>query len=425
MIAFEPSDDQKMLRDAVAQFAKTTLRPRIREFEKARGLPDDVQRTAHEMGFALAGLPESVGGAGLGTVAHVLVEEELAYGDPAAPFALGGPGVYGWAALALGGPERAKELIAPFLGEGAHGRVGAVAWGEKRAPADRAGMTTVAEQAASCGWKLTGEKAYVLNADRAESFIVFAQVDAARGWEGLGAFVVPASSKGLRVTPRVQTLGLDAASFGGVALDGVEVPPEARLARGGETRNQVWFFARQALFAAARGVGLARAAFDVTRDYVEQRKAFGKPIGHFQAVAFTLADRAMDLEAARAMVWRAAWEWDQIVANQPAGTVPRLPDRPDGAASPDSRAALLHTAWAVSFAHEAAMRAGDDAVQLHGGSGFMRDYPVEKWMRDAKQLQLCGLTAEHADQLAATLALGRPFDAGLLLPGPESQNVFV
>ena len=411
MIAFEPSDEQKMVRESVAQFAKTTLRPRLREFEKARRLPDDVLATAHEMGLPMAAFPEAVGGSGLGVVTQVLIEEELAYGDPAAPFALGGPGAYGWAAMVFSGPAGCKERLAPFVGAGAHKRVGAVAWGEKRAPRDRTGLTTTAEKTASGGWKLSGEKAYVLNADRAESFVVFAQVDATKGWHGLGAFVVPASAKGLRVTPRVETLGLDAASFGGLALDGVEVAADAQLEHGADAQRLIWFFATQALLVAARGVGLARAAFDTTRDYCEQRKAFGKPIGHFQAVAFTLADRAMDLEGARTMVWRAAWLWDEV-ARAETGTK-------------DPREALLHTAWAVSFAQEAAMRAGDDAVQLHGGSGVMRDYPVEKWMRDAKQLQLCAMTAEHADQLAAAVALGQTIDPGLVLPGPESQNVFI
>jgi alkylation response protein AidB-like acyl-CoA dehydrogenase len=411
MIAFEPSDDQKMVRDSVAQFAERTLRPRMREFEKARGLPDDVLKAAADMGLGMASFPEALGGSGLGNVTQVLIDEELAAGDPSVPFALGGPGAYGWAALILGGPERAKALLAPFTGEGAHARVGAIAWGEKKAVADRPGLATRAEKGADGRWTLTGEKAYVLNADRAQSFIVFAQVDASKGWEGLGAFVVPADARGLKVLPRVTTLGLDAASFGGIALEGVTLGDDARLEHGGNTRRLVWLFAKQALLVAARGVGLARASFDVTRDYVEQRKAFGKPIGHFQAVAFTLADRAMDLEAARGMVWRAAWLWDEA-ANAHDGKV-------------DTREALLHTAWAVSFAHEAAMRAGDDAVQLHGGSGFMRDYPVEKFMRDAKQLQLCGLTAEQADQLAAGLAVGASVDPARVLPGPESQNVFI
>lgn len=411
MIAFEPSDDQKMVRDSVAQFAERTLRPRMREFEKARGLPDDVLKAAAEMGLGMAAFPEALGGSGLGLVAQVLIEEELANGDPAAPFALAGPGAYGWAALILGGPDLAKKLLAPFTGDGAHTRVGAVAWGERKPVADRAGLATTAEKGEGGRWTLRGEKSYVVNADRAHSFIVFAQVDESKGWEGLGAFVVPADAEGLKVLPRAQTLGLDAASFGGIALEGVTVGDDARLPKAGDTKHLVWFFARQALLVAARGVGLARAAFDTTRDYVEQRKAFGKPIGHFQAVAFNLADRAMDLEAARAMVWRAAWLWEDVAHTE--------------AGPPDTREALLHTAWAVSFAHEAAMRAGDEAVQLHGGSGFMRDYPVEKWMRDAKQLQLCGMTAEQADQLAATVALGKNLDPALLLPGPESQNVFI
>ncbi len=410
MIAFEPTDDQKMVRDSVAQFAERTLRPRMREFEKARGLPDDVLRAAQEMGLGLAAFPEQVGGSGLGFVTQVLIEEELAAGDPAVPFALGGPGAYGWAAMLLGGPAVARELLAPFLGEGAHARVGAVAWGEPKAVADRPGLATRAEKSGA-GWTLTGTKVCVVNADRAQSFLVVAQVDPAKGWEGLGTFVVPADAKGLRVLPRSTTLGLDAASFGGVALEGVAVGDDARLPHGGETDRLLWLFATQGLLAAARGVGLARAAFDTTRAYVEERKAFGKPIGHFQAVAFNLADRAMDLEAARSLVWRAAWLWDEFAKEPPV----------KGA----EREALLHTAWAVSFAHEAAMRAGDEAVQLHGGSGFMRDYPVEKWMRDAKQLQLCGMTAEHADQLAAAASLGGPIDPALVLPGPESQNVFL
>jgi alkylation response protein AidB-like acyl-CoA dehydrogenase len=410
MISFEPTDDQKMVRDSVAQFADKSLRPRIREFERKRGLPDDVLAAAHEMGLPLAAFPEAVGGSGLGVVTQVLIEEELAHGDPAAPFALGGPGAYGWAALLFGGPEVGKKLLAPFVGAGAHARVGAVAWGEAKPVRERGGFATTAEKTASGGWRLQGEKGYVLNAHRAQSFVVFAQIDASKEWDGIGAFVVPADAKGVGVTPRLDTLGLEAADFGGIALDGVEVPADGRLEHAGDPHRLISFFATQALLVAARGVGLARAAFAVTRDYCEQRKAFGKPIGHFQAVAFTLADRATDVEAARAMVWRAAWLWDEAAKGGDVGV---------------TREALLHTAWAVSFTHEAVMRAGDDAVQLHGGSGFMRDYPVEKWMRDAKQLQLCGMTAEHADQLAAAIAVKKPVSLPLVLPCAESQNAFV
>jgi alkylation response protein AidB-like acyl-CoA dehydrogenase len=296
--------------------------------------------------------------------------------------------------------------------------VGAVAWGEPKACPHRAGLATTARPVDG-GYRLDGEKAYVVNADRADVFVVFAQVDESAGWRGLGAFIVDAATPGVTRLARETTLGLDAASFGGLRLDGVVVRETARLTGGGEFDSAlVRFFARQALVVAARGVGLSRAAFEVTRDYVDERKAFGKPIGHFQAVAFTIADRAMDVDAGRAMIWRAAAAWDDF---------DRMRWGTDGAkpTTASEREALLRTAQAVAFVHEAAMRCGDDGVQLHGGAGFMRDYLVEKFMRDAKQLGLCAMTAEHADQLAAAIELGLAIDVGLVLPTPETQNAFV
>jgi alkylation response protein AidB-like acyl-CoA dehydrogenase len=415
MIAFSPSDDQKMMQDSVAQFAKSTLRPRIREFEAARSLPPDVRKAAHEMGLGMVALPGEVGGAGLGLTTAVLLEEEVAWGDPGAPYGLGGPGAFGRAVVELGTVEQATEWLKPFVAGDGYERFGAVAWGEPKAGSDRPGLSTLAKKDGD-GWVLDGEKAYVINADRAESFVVFAQVDPAAGWSGLGAFVVKRHDPRLEILPRSTTLGLDVASFGGIKLTQVRVGGEARLlAGGGGTPGTgragegfdaalVRFFAKEGLLVAARAVGLSRATFEITREYCDTRIAFGKPIGHFQAVAFTLADRNMDVDAARALVWRAAWLWDS------------------GAPVDE---AFRATAHAISFALEAAMRCGDDGVQLHGGAGFMRDYPVEKLMRDAKQLQLCAMTAEHADQLAAAVDLGRALDPGLVLPSAETQNAFV
>ena len=406
MIAFTPDEDQKMMQDSVAQFARTTLRPRLREFEAARAVPEDVRKTAHEMGLGLVALPAEIGGAGLGLMSAVLLEEEVAWGDPAAAFGFGGPGAFGHAVHELATVEQATALLAPFTAEGGHSRFGAVAWGEPRSHRERSGLVTVATPTAEGGWQLTGEKAYVTNADRADTFLVFAQVEPEKGLRGVGAFVVRKDNPGLKVSPRVATLGLDAASFGGIVLTSAVVGKEDRLvpAAGDFDAALLRFFAKNALLMAARSVGLARAAFELTREYCDTRIAFGKPVGHFQAVAFTLADRAMDVEAARALVWRAAWLWDT---------------------KGKEKESLLASAYAISFAHEAAMRAGDDAVGLHGGAGFMRDYPVEKLMRDAKQLQLCGLTAEHADQMAAAIELGQPLDPALLLPTAESQSAFV
>ncbi|CAN5916914.1 acyl-CoA dehydrogenase family protein [soil metagenome] len=408
MISFEPTEDQKLMVESVAQFAKNALRPRIRELEKLRGVPEAIRKTAFELGLGLVALPEAVGGAGLGLTTSVLLEEEVAWGDPAAAFAFGGPGAFGFAVLELGTTEQAKAALATFTTDGGHGRFGAVAWGEARANRERAGFVTTAKKSAG-GWTIDGAKAYVVNADLADHFVVFAQVDESAGWRGLGAFLVDKGAAGLQILPREETLGLDAVSFGGIALQGVVVPDSARLAGGTDfTAALVRFFARHAVVVAARGVGLSRAAFEVTREYVDTRKAFGKPIGHFQAIAFTIADRAMDVDAGRGLVWRAAAAWDAF-------------DKGEG----DEKECLLRSAQAIAFVHEAAMRCGDDGVQLHGGAGFMRDYPVEKLMRDAKQIGLCGMTAEHADQLAGAVALGVAVDPALVLPTPETQNAFV
>ncbi|MBS2016435.1 MAG: acyl-CoA dehydrogenase family protein [Deltaproteobacteria bacterium] len=419
MISFEPTEDQKMMIESVASFARTTLRPRVREFEKARAIPAEVRKTAHELGLGLVALPESVGGAGLGMTTLVLLEEEIANGDPAAAFGFGGPGALGFAVTELGTAAQATAALSIFTSDDGHTKFGAVAWGEEKPNKDRAGLSTTATKT-SDGWRLDGTKAYVVNADRADRFVVFAQVDASAGWRGVGAFVVDKGTSGLTVLARDTTLGLDVASFGGLRLDGVVVKEDARLLGNGDfDAALVRFFARQALVVAARGVGLSRAAFDLTREYVDNRKAFGKPIGHFQAVAFTVADRAMDVDAGRALLWRASAAWDAYDA---------APSDDANAAKAKARLerdALLASAHAIAYAHEAAMRCGDDGVQLHGGNGFIRDYLVEKLMRDAKQLGLCAMTAEHADQLAGIVTLGLPIDPGVVLPTAETQSAFV
>ncbi len=393
MIAFAPNDDQKLLMEASQKLSKA-LANRARETEKS-GLAEDLSSAVKELGLGIVHLPEALGGAGLGLVSGVLLEEEIAAGDPAAAFALGGTAAF---ALAM------AELAPADLAKDASSRPGAVAFGEPHPHRDRGGLSTVATKQGDA-YTLRGEKAYVLGADRAERFVVFAQVDESKGYDGIGAFLVDGSVKPAPlVLGRSRTLGLDAASFGGVTLEGV---------RGSLLTTDAGailrFFVKHALLNAARCVGLSRAAFDVTRDYVEQRRAFGKPVGHFQAVAFTVADRAIDVEASRALVWRAAWLWDSLA---------------EGHAKQDENAALLASARAIAHAHETAMRCGDDGVQLHGGAGFMRDYLVEKYMRDAKQLSLYGMPTSCAEQLAAAIELGRTPDLSVVLPWPDSQSAF-
>lgn len=396
-----------MIRDSVASFAKASLAPRVRTFEGARGLPEDVRRLAHEMGLGVMVLPKQCGGQDLGLVAAVLAEEELGAADAAAASALPGPGAFGLAVTEIGNEAQAEAWLSDFVAEDATDRYGAVAWSEPAPHPSRPGFVTTATRD-SDSWVLRGKKVFVGNAGLADRFVVFAQIDESLGWRGIGAFLVRSDSAGsaLRIGTRHATLGLDAAHFGEVELVDVRVPESARL--GSEldapfTSAALRFFAKHALFVAARALGVARCAFDIAREYCDTRKAFGKPIGHFQAVAFTLADRHMDVESSRWLLWRAASAWDN--------------GRPE-------KERLLKTAQAVAHTLDAAMRAADDCVSLHGGAGFIRDLVAEKLMRDAKQLALSCPTSEQLDQLSAALDLGSNLDPALVLPTPETQAIF-
>jgi alkylation response protein AidB-like acyl-CoA dehydrogenase len=406
MIDFEPSEDQRLMQESVAQFAKATLAPRVRELERLRGVPEDVRRLAHEMGLGLIDVPEACGGQGQGILTAVLLEEELGSADAAAAFGLPGPGAFGRAVVELGDAAQAERYLAGFAAPDAHDLFGAVAWSEASPCKARAGFTTTATRDGE-GYRISGKKAFVANAALAERLVVFAQVDPDAGWGGIGAFVVERGAPGLAIGARHDTLGLDAASFGELELRDVVVDASARLAGGdGDgafTRAALRFFARQALIVGARAVGLARFAHQIAIEHCETRTAFGKPIGHFQAVAFTLADRLMDIDSARWLLWRAAHAWD---------------------AKRKEKDALLFTAQGVASALEAAMRTADDCVGLHGGSGFIRDVVAEKLMRDAKQLALCCMTAEQLDQLAAAIELGAALDPALVLPTPDTQAIF-
>lgn len=404
MISFEASEEQKLIQQSVADFARSALLPRVREHERSRSVPEDVRKGAHEMGLGIMTMPEACGGQALGYVAAALVEEELGAADPAVAFGLPGPGSFGRAVLELGTEEQQATFLTEFSAEGGHDRFGSVAWSEPGPNRERAGFSTVAIRTAD-GYSLTGKKAFVTNAHAADRFVVFAQVELDRGWDGIGAFVVRKDNPGLSVGPRHDTLGLDAADFGEIWLADAKVTEADRLLgdAGGFTQATLRFFAKQAIVVAARAVGVARFAFEIAREHCDTRKAFGKPIGHFQAVAFALADRHMDVESARWLVWKAAHAWDA-----------KIPEK----------AALLATAQAVAHALEACMRTTDDCVGFHGGSGFIRDLIAEKLMRDSKQLALCCPTAEQMDQLAAALELGAALDPALVLPTPETQAIF-
>jgi alkylation response protein AidB-like acyl-CoA dehydrogenase len=378
MISFGLEEDQQIIQETVRKFAAEELRPKMRELEKS-GVPDALRRRFEETGLGLEDVD-------LATA--VLVHEELAYGDPGA-------------AVALSAPYEAAHAIALLADDSQKGRLAhapaAVCWSERKAPLE--GFSTVARRVGG-GWALTGRKAFVVGGGQVDRHLVFAQLEGqepSNGWDGIGAFVVDKGAAGLKAGEKHALLGLEAVGAYEVHLEGCVVEDVNRLIGGGELHAQVErLFARSMLVNAARQVGLARAAYDFALQYTQERKAFGKPVAHFQSIAFTLADMAMDVEAARWMVWRAATQLDK--GKWPA------------------------TVAAAAHANEAAWRVADNGVQLLGGAGYVKDYPVEKWLRDTKALALFAPPSEVADLALAGVELGEPVATGL--PSSAIQPFF-
>jgi alkylation response protein AidB-like acyl-CoA dehydrogenase len=375
MISFGLEEDQQIIQETVRKLAAEELRPKMRAFEKS-GLPDALRRKFDEMGLGLDDVALSTA---------VLVHEELAFGDPGAAVALSAPYEGNRALLALADDAQRARFA---------GKPTAVAYSERKAPLD--GFATVAKRVDG-GWALTGRKAFVVGAAAAELHLVFAQVEGTAGWDGIGAFVVERGNAGLRVGDKHALLGLEAVAAHEIVLESCKVADGDRLLGGGELVTRVeQLFARTMVLNAARQVGLARAAYEFALAYTQDRRAFGKPVAHFQSIAFTLADMAMDVDAARWMVWRAATELE--------------------------KGGWSSTVAATAHANETAWRVADNGVQLLGGAGYVKDYPVEKWLRDTKALALFAPPSEVAELALAGFELGTPVSTGL--PSTALQPFF-
>ncbi|MBL8949493.1 MAG: acyl-CoA dehydrogenase family protein [Myxococcaceae bacterium] len=388
MLSLGLSEELTAIQGTVREFAAKHLRPKLRAIEK-NGLGADTRARFAELGLFGVDWPEAAGGQALGLITRAVIEEELAYGDVGAALALDRGGAAAQLLLALGTPDAHAALKRLLDGEG-HAALAAAEEGKARDD-----FRTVAAKQGS-GWVLNGKKAYVLGGATAALRLVLAQVDVGQGLAGAGVFLVEGANPGLRAGKTHTTLGLQAVPVHELVIEGLMLPLAARL------DDQVSLpqvlrrhYDRLSLVTAARAVGLAAASYEYARAYAEERVAFGKPIGHFQAIAFLLSDMAIAVDAARLMTWKAAWAFDQ---RQPA---------------------TADLAGAQAQALEAAFFCANSAVQVLGGAGFVQDHPVEKWMRDAKTLALYGQHAQASHAVLAAAALGRPLDSADLFPLPS------
>jgi acyl-CoA dehydrogenase len=359
-ISFALSDEQKALRDLAREFARREVRPVAADYDDRSQHPADVIAKAHEVGLMNPHVPDEYGGAGLSAFEQMLIGEELAWGCSGIATSIVA-NILGSLPVLLAGTERQKrQWLAPLLEEPI---LCSFALTEPGAGSDVSAIQTTAIRDGD-DYILNGSKMFITNAGHAAWFVAFASTSRDAGHRGLSAFVVPADVA-VVVERHLDKMGQRATDTSAVAFQDVRVPAANRLGEEGEGFK----IAMRTLDAtrpgtAAGAVGVARAAFDFAVEYSKQRVQFGRPIAANQGVNFLIADMAAEIEAARLLTWQAAWLLDE------------------------GERATLQSSYAKRFAADTAMKVTTDAVQIFGGYGYMKEYPVEKLMRDAKLFQI-------------------------------------
>jgi acyl-CoA dehydrogenase len=351
MIGFEPNEEQQLVVETVRQFAQKEIRPLARPCDESRKIPEAVLAHAHELGLVANALPEAQGGGGeRSAVTAALIAEELAFGDLAIALAILSPGLVALPVADFGSEDQRARLLPRYLGE--RFVPGALALMEPRLGADPLRPTTTARREGD-HFVLDGRKCLVPWLPGDDVVLVFAD----EGGVPQG-FLVPRDASGLEASPD-PLMGIQALPSVELQLAGVRVPAAARLGgEAGSDLRQVVTGGRVAL--AAAGVGVARAAFEVARDYAKQREAFGVKIAQKQAIAFKLADMAIEIDGVRLLTWEAAWRIDQGLD------------------------ALREATLAYDQVRRVALEVSDGAVQVLGGHGYIRDYLPEMHLRNAR-----------------------------------------
>jgi acyl-CoA dehydrogenase len=357
---FELSDEQLALQDAARRFARDEIAPVAAKFDQSGEFPRKVIQMAWELGLSSTAIPPEYGGLGLSSLDNCVVTEEIA-----------------WACAGIGTSIMCNDLgLMPIIVAGSE--VQKKEWlthcasefslisfclSEPDAGSDVAGLQLSAEKAGA-DYLLSGTTCWITNGGEAELYTVFATLDRASRHEGICAFIVPADLPGISLGKKEDKLGQRASDTRSIHFDGVRVPESQRIGAEGEGfKIAMRTLDRTRPPIAALATGIAQRALDESTAYALERKAFGSPIGNFQAVQFMLADMAKEIEAARLLTYKSAWMVDQ------------------------GRRAAKNSSIAKCFATDAAMRISVDAVQIFGGNGYSKEYPVEKLMRDAKLVQ--------------------------------------
>lgn len=357
MYSFEPSEEQQMLIDAVNRYAVNDLRKKAHDAEEEGLLPPDLVEKGWELGFLQASIPEEFGGFGeRSAVTGVLAAEEMAYGDLAGALGVMTPALFTMP-IALVGSQEQKEQYLPVIVESEWIPYTA-AMIESNYDFDPNELQTVAEEDGQ-DYVITGEKSYVPYAADTEALLVYARLgDATQG------FIIPKDAPGLEVGDRQKLMGINALPLYSLKLDHVRVPRSNRLG-GPDGHDFAPIIDASRVAMAGLALGLSRAAFEYARDYALDREVFGMKVAQKQSIAFMMAEMATEIEAIRLLTWEAAWMLDN--QKEEAGK---------------------HAYLALIGATDMAMMVTDRAVQILGGHGYIREHPVELWMRNGRGIAM-------------------------------------
>lgn len=379
---FDLPEDVAALRDTVRRFAAEEIKPRAREWDEKQAMPAEFRQALGDLGVYGLLTPEEYGGSGLGYLANVVVWEELCRHDGAIGFMLAGHMGLCTQHFLIAANEEQSQKYLPKLASGEW--MGCWALTEPGCGSDAAALETRAVKDGD-GWRLTGQKQFITNGSFAEVCVVLARTEPEGGAKGISAFIVDKGTEGFGPISKEDKLGMRSSDTAMMALDNAYVGPEALL---GE-HNKGFIDALRVLERArpsvgAQALGIARGALEEAIAYANERKTFGKPLAAHQAIQFMLADMATEVDTARLLVHDAAMALDSGAPAQ------------------------LKSSIAKVFASEVAMRATVNAVQIYGGNGCTKDFPVERYMRDAKVAEI----GEGASQIQRMVIARELLQAG-------------
>ena len=352
------SEEQTLLRRAVREFAETEIRPYVREWDEAQHYPPELTPKLSALGLMGIQFPEAYGGAAMSSVDYCICIEELARVDPSVCLSVAAHNGLGAAHIAAFGTDDQKRRYLVPLSTGEK----LAAWGltEASAGSDAAALQTKAVRDGDC-WVLNGTKQFITHGRSGDLIVVMAVTSRGKGSRGISAFIVERGTPGFRAGKKEDKLGMRASETSEVIFEHCRIPASQLLG----VEGQGFINALQVLDAgrigiAALAVGLAQGAYEAARDYAFVRRQFGRPIGEFQSIRAKLVENGGRIEAARLLTFRAAWMKDQ------------------------GKRTTLEAAMAKLYSSEIAVQAAEDGVQIHGGYGFIKDYPAEKFFRDVK-----------------------------------------